>query len=102
MYKSLKQWIDVPAQWRKFISYSGSGLKTLEASVDILCYPQGHNELLKDEAGNDIDSKLLLYVDSNVAINNADEITFNGITYEVKSVAVFYRAGTVDLYGIYV
>lgn len=101
MFKSLKNWINLPAQIRPFLSRTGTGLKTYGALVDILCYAEGKVELIKDSSGVEVVSNSRLYVDGLTNISVLDMVIFEGKEAPIQNIGSFYRKGTVDIKVVY-
>ena len=51
MYASLKEWINVPYQYRPFLKYNGAGVRQLGEPVDSICYPVGDTKFVTDVSG---------------------------------------------------
>jgi hypothetical protein len=102
MIKSILPWLNVSASYRPFISYDGVGNKSYGDVTSFLCYPEGSVEIVKDAVGNEVMSKLKLYVKGTNVINENDEVTFNSEVYEVKAVAPYYRDGVADIKVVYI
>lgn len=102
MYDSLKSWINIPAKYRKLLTYDSGGNKSYGDYVDFYCYPEGYNSVVKDLAGNSKISNQRLFVDALENISIGDEITLDGVIYEARSTAPFYRNGEKDLLVVYI
>lgn len=97
MYKSLKPWLDLPVTIKPFLRRSGTGDKVFGDSVIVNCYAEGKIVAVKNNEGKEVVSHKQLYLDGNTAIDERDNIVFEGRETEITSISYFYRAGVVDI-----
>lgn len=101
MYKSLKQWMNLPAQIKPFIRRNGTGTKLYDEAVDIKCYAEGSVKVVTDNTGTEVVSNKQLYVDGSVTISELDSVIFEGSERSIKSIGTFYRNGQPDIKVVY-
>ena len=101
MYASLKDWINVPYQYKRFIKYDGAGNKQFGAPVDSLCYPTGDVRFVTDVYGKQVVSTGQLYVPGTEAIKVSDNVIFNGEERAILRITSYYRDGVEDIKVVY-
>lgn len=101
MFKSLKSWIDLPFIIKPYIKRNGTGAKIFGDNINKLCYAEGKVQSITNKEGKEIKSMKQLYVDGNVAINELDNIIFEGKESEIQAIGYFYRNGVVDIKVVY-
>lgn len=101
MYDSLKPWINLPVTIHPFIKRTGTGSKLFGDDVSATCYAQGETVSVKNADGEEVTSSTQLYFDGNVTINILDRVTFYGVSYDIQSIAAFYRDGRLDIKVVY-
>lgn len=101
MYKSLKKWMNLPAQIKPFIRRTGTGSKVYGDAVSILCYAEGKVQVVTDDTGAEVISNKQLYIDGSVPISVLDAIVFEGYEKSIKSINTFYRNGNPDIKVVY-
>lgn len=101
MFNSLKQWINVPFQYKPFVRYTGAGTKQFGDTVDALCYPVGDVKLVTDRGGSEVVSSTQLYLFGTEAISVKDNVIFEGEERPILRINSFYREGVVDIKVVY-
>ena len=101
IFDSLKQWINVPFQYRPFIKRSGAGTKQFGDAVDALCYPVGEVKLVTDRGGAEVVSSTQLYLFGTENISIKDNVIFEGEERPILRINSFYREGVVDIKVVY-
>jgi len=102
MYDSLKDWINVPVTVKPFKGRSATGDKIFGEPYEILCYPQGEVNIVRNWQGVEVVSHNHLHVDGNAAITKLDSIVFEGEELSVQAISVFYRDGVPDIKVVYI
>ena len=101
MYKSLKKWMNLPAQIKPFIRRTGTGSKIYGDVLSIVCYAEGKIQVVTDDTGSEVISNKQLYVDGSLSISALDCIVFEGHEKSIKSIETFYRNGKPDIKVVY-
>lgn len=102
MFASIKKWINIPIQIKPFLRYDGAGDKSYDVPVNEKCYLKGDIVNVIDLAGNEVVSKMQMYIDGTIPIKVTDLITYETLDYVIKSVGVFYDGkGAKDLWVVY-
>ena len=101
MFKSLKDWMNFPFQYKPFIRYNGAGTAQYGDVVNVRCYPVGDLRVVTDVDGAEVTSTTQLYVDGSVQINVLDQVIFNTAARKIIRVNDFYRNGVVDIRVVY-
>lgn len=103
MYKSLKQWLNIPIVIKPFIKRSGTGQKIYGDPIAAKCYAVGKIETITDDKGVEVISKIQLYFDGNVKISSNDAIIFNEAEKSILSIGYLYDTkGSIDLKVVYI
>lgn len=102
MYDSLKQWINVPVTVRPFKGRTGTGSKVFGDTYEILCYPKGEVNIVRNWQGVEIISHNQLYIDGSIKINNLDNLLFENEEKPVQAISTFYREGVPDMKVVYI
>lgn len=101
MYASLKEWINVPYQYRPFLKYNGAGVRQLGDPVDSVCYPVGDTKFVTDVSGAQKVSTMQLYVPGTEEIKVNDTVLIAGEERAIYRITSYYREGAVDLKVVY-
>lgn len=102
MYESLKSWINVPVTVKPYVKRSATGDKVFGKSYDILCYPQGEVNIVRNWQGVEVVSHNHLFVDGDTKVTKLDNIIFEGEDLPVQAISTFYRNGKPDIKVVYV
>lgn len=102
MYDSLKEWINVPITIKPFEKRSATGDKIFGQPYDVLCYPQGEVNIVRNWQGVEVVSHNHLYMDGTVPITKLDSVLFDGEELPVQAISKYYRDGKVDIKVVYV
>lgn len=101
MYDSLKSWINVPYQYKKFLKYDGAGNKLFGDTKSSLCYPTGDVRFVTDVYGKQVVSTGQLFVPGTEAIQMSDVVIFNGLERAILRITSYYRNGIEDIKVVY-
>lgn len=101
MYASLKEWINVPYQYKRFVKYNGAGVKEFAEPIDSLCYPTGDVRFVTDISGKQVVSTGQLYVPGDEPIEMSDSVVFDGQERAILRITTYYREGVKDLKVVY-
>lgn len=102
MFKSLKKWANVSVQIKPFVSYDGAGDKSYTTVINTQCYPEGIVTKVTNVMGNEVVSKMKLYIDGTVQIKVTDIIIFEGQESIIQSLGRFYDTkGSRNLWVVY-
>lgn len=102
MYESIKPWINVPVTVKPFIKRTATGDKVFGESYDILCYPQGEVNIVRNWQGVEVVSHNHLFVDGDTKITKLDNVIFENEDLPVQAISTFYRNGKPDIKVVYV
>lgn len=102
MYESLKSWINVPVTIRPYVKRSATGDKLFGESYEVLCYPQGEVNIVRNWQGVEVVSHNQLHMDGSVPVTKLDNIIFEGEELPVQAIACFYRNGKPDIKVVYI
>lgn len=102
MYSSIKDWINVPVTVKPFKGRSATGDKIFGESYEILCYPQGEVNIVRNWQGVEVVSHNHLYIDGDVKVTKLDNIIFEEEELPVQAISSFYRNGKPDIKVVYV
>lgn len=102
MYESLKPWINVPVIVKPFAGRSATGDKLFGEPYNVLCYPQGEVNIVRNWQGVEVVSHNHLHVDGNEPITKLDSIVFEGEELPVQAISTFYRDGKPDIKVVYI
>lgn len=102
MYSSIKDWINVPVTVKPFKGRSATGDKIFGESYEILCYPQGEVNIVRNWQGVEVVSHNHLYIDGDVKVTKLDNIIFEDEELPVQAISSFYRNGKPDIKVVYV
>lgn len=102
MYQSIKEWINVPITVKPYIKRSATGDKVFGNSYELLCYPQGEVNIVRNWQGVEVVSHNHLYMDGNAAISKLDNVIFEGEELPVQAISTYYRDGKPDIKVVYV
>lgn len=101
MFKSLKNWMDLPVTIKPTTGRSGAGSKLFGASFTAMCYAEGKVQIVKNSQGKEIVSHKQLYLDGTVAIKELDTVLFENYESDVQAIGYYYRKGVVDIKVVY-
>ena len=102
MYASLKPWINVPVTVKPYLKRSATGDKVFGDSYEVLCYPQGEVNIVRNWQGVEIVSHNHLYMHGDTPITKLDNVIFEGEDLPVQAISTFYRDGVVDIKVVYI
>jgi hypothetical protein len=102
MFESVKPWINVPVTVKPFEKRSATGDKLFGTSYDVLCYPQGEVNIVRNWQGVEVVSHNHLYMDGSVKITKLDNVVFEGEDLPVQAISAFYKDGKPDIKVVYV
>lgn len=102
MYDSVKPWLDVPVTIRPYLKHGATGDKLFGESFEVLCYPQGEVNIVRNWQGVEVVSNTKLYMEGHVTVTKFDSILFEGEELPVQAITNYYRNGRVDLKVVYV
>lgn len=102
MYESLKSWINVPVTIRPYVKRSATGDKLFGESYEVLCYPQGEVNIVRNWQGVEVVSHNQLHMDGSVSVTKLDNIIFEGEELPVQAISCFYRNGKPDIKVVYI
>lgn len=102
MYDSLKEWIDVPVTVKPYLKRSATGDKEFGEPYEILCYPQGEVNIVRNWQGVEVVSHNHLHVNGDTKITKLDEVIFEGESLPVQAISTFYREGKPDIKVVYI
>lgn len=102
MYESLREWINVPVTVKPFLKRTATGDKVFGESYEVLCYPQGEVNIVRNWQGVEVVSHNHLYIDGDVKVTKLDNIIFEGEDLPVQAISNYYRNGVVDIKVVYV
>ena len=103
MYKSLKPWLNVPAQYKEFLKRNGTGDKVYGETVDFLCYPSGKVQVVTDLRGSAVTSTAHLYGEGTLNIKITDTVIFEGRERDILSISTYYDTkGKPDCKVVYI
>lgn len=102
MYASLKEWVNVPYQYKSFIKYDGAGNKQFGDTVESLCYPTGDVRFVTDVYGKQVVSTGQLYVPGTDGIKVTDVVLFKGEERAILRITGYYREGQEDIKVVYI
>ena len=102
MYQSIKDWINVPIEVKPFIKRSATGDKLFGESYQLLCYPQGEVNIVRNWQGVEVVSHNHLYMDGDAKITKLDNVIFEGEELPVQAISTYYRDGKPDIKVVYV
>ena len=101
MYDSLKPWINVPFQFRRFVKYNGAGVKQYGETMSSMCYPVGDTKFVTDVSGAQKVSTMQLYVPGTEQIKVNDSVIIEGEERSIYRITSYYRNGVLDLKVVY-
>lgn len=103
MFKSLKPWVNVPAQYKEFLKRTGTGDKVYGKTVNFLCYPSGKVQVVTDIRGATVTSTAHLYVEGSLSIKITDTVVFEGRERDILSISTYYDThGKPDCKVVYI
>ena len=102
MYDSLKPWINVTVTVKPYLKRGATGDKIFGESYDVLCYPQGEVNIVRNWQGVEVVSHNHLYMFGDTKISKLDNVLFEGEELPVQAISVFYRNGKPDIKVVYV
>ena len=102
MYDSIRKWINVPITVKPYIKRSATGDKIFGESYDILCYPQGEVNIVRNWQGVEVVSNNHLYVAGDTQISKLDNVVFENEELPVQAISTYYRNGVPDIKVVYV
>lgn len=101
MYKSLKEWINVPVSILRFKSHDGAGDEVFEPVSTIYAYPLSDITVVRNNTGIEVTSNTQLIVDGTTLVADYDRIIFEGSERPVQAIRTFYRNGVPDIKVVY-
>lgn len=101
MYDSIREWINVPITIKPYIKRLGNGDKVFDKEYSLLTYPVSEVVTVRNKDGVDVSSSQQFYVDGASTISLFDEVTFEGLTWEIQAIRTFYRNGIPDIKVVY-
>lgn len=102
MYQSIKEWINVPITVKPYVKRSATGDKIFGDSYELLCYPQGEVNIVRNWQGVEVVSHNHLYMDGDAKITKLDNVIFEGEDLPVQAISTYYRNGKPDIKVVYV
>lgn len=102
MYESIKPWINVPVTVKPYTKRSATGDKIFGESYEVLCYPQGEVNIVRNWQGVEVVSHNHLFMDGNVKITKLDNVIFEDNDLPVQAISTYYRNGKPDIKVVYV
>ena len=102
MYNSVKDWINVPITVKPYLKRSATGDKLFDESYELLCYPQGEVNIVRNWQGVEVVSHNHLYVDGSAKITKLDNVIFENEELPVQAISTYYRNGVPDIKVVYV
>lgn len=102
MYESIKPWINVPVTVKPFVGRSATGARLFGDSYEVLCYPQGEVNIVRNWNGVEVVSHNHLYVDGTTKITKLDSIVYEGEELPVQAISKYYRNGVPDIKVVYI
>lgn len=102
MYQSIKEWINVPITVKPYVKRSATGDKIFGDSYELLCYPQGEVNIVRNWQGVEVVSHNHLYMDGDAKITKLDNVIFEGEELPVQAISTYYRSGKPDIKVVYV
>ena len=102
MYESLKPWLNVPVVVKPYVRRSATGDKIFGPSYEVMCYPQGEVNIVRNWQGVDVVSHNHLYIDGSIQITKLDNVVFEDEELPVQAISVYYRDGKPDIKVVYV
>lgn len=94
--------MNVPITVKPFEKRSATGGKLFGESYEVLCYPQGEVNIVRNWQGVEVVSHNHLYMDGSVKITKLDHVIFEGEDLPVQAISNFYRNGKIDIRVVYV
>lgn len=104
MYRSVKAWLKVPVQVKRFIKRSGTGAKIYADEIlEYKCYPQACAEVVVNADGEEAKSMTKFYVDGSCEISSSDNVIYEGKERPIINVTTYYdgRTGLPDIKVVY-
>lgn len=102
MYESLKPWVNVPVTIKPYVGRSATGDKVFGEAYEVLCYPQGEVNIVRNWQGVEVVSHNHLHMDGNIPVTKLDSIIFEGEELPVQAISSFYRNGKPDIKVVYI
>lgn len=102
MYNSLKEWINVPFNIRRFEKRDGAGDKSFYDPVVIDTYPVFEAKYVRNSLGADVLTNHHFYIDGSHPITVLDEVQVDGEWLPIQSVDVYFRNGKPDIKVVHV
>ena len=102
MYESIRPWINVPVTVKPYLKRSATGDKLFGPEYQILCYPQGEVNIVRNWQGVEVVSHNHLFVDGNTCISKLDNVVFENEDLPVQAISTYYRDGVPDIKVVYV
>ena len=90
MYKSLKPWLNVPAEYKEVVKRTGTGDKVYGKTVKFMCYPSGQVKVVTDIRGAAVTSIAHLYTEGTLDIKITDTVVFEGRERDILSISTYY------------
>jgi hypothetical protein len=104
MYNDLKEWLNIPVEWKQFISHDGRGNETYADPVIKYCYLDGKISRIRNEKDEVIVSNQILYFSGedgkDMSIN--DVFVINASEKSPVHLQPYYNEkGNLSLLGVY-
>ena len=78
MYASIKPWINVPVAVKPYEGRTATGDKKFGEQYEVLCYPQGEVNIVRNWQGVEVVSHNHLYMEGDTKITKLDNVIFEG------------------------
>ena len=102
MYESIKPWINVPVVIKPYLKRSATGDKLFGEAYEVLCYPQGEVNIVRNWQGVEVVSHNHLFMDGNAKVTKLDNVIFEDNELPVQAISTYYRDGKPDIKVVYV
>lgn len=102
MFQSVREWINVPVTVMPFLKRTATGDKEFGEAYEVLCYPQGEVNIVRNWQGVEVVSHNHLHVDGNTNITKLDEVIFEGEQLPVQAISTYYKNGVPDIKVVYI
>lgn len=102
MYESLRKWMDIPVTIRPFVGRSATGDKLFGEPYEVLCYPQGEVNIVRNWQGVEVVSHNHLYMNGDTTVTKLDNIVFLDEELPVQAISTYFRDGKADIKVVYI
>lgn len=102
MFDSIKDWLDVPTQFKPFERRDGAGDKHFKPVISIDSYPVHEFKLIRNSLGVEVLSSSHYYIDGSHNISILDEVLVDGVWMPIQSIGTYFREGHPDIKVVYV